>query len=269
MRGVAELLADLLGPRVDRTPSGPARRGRRCRSRSGRSRPARPGRRAGRSGRGGSCGPTRWRTSRTKFCAAPGRWKPTTSAPSRPSRSCRRQGSCWNSSAGGNGMCRKKPIRRSGRSSRSIAGHQLHLVVVHPDRGALGGDLGGLLGEPPVDARRRRPTTRGGTPAWRPRRGRAATGWRWRSPRRTPRPPRALSGTGTSESPSSTNGSSSLVGAARPADPGAVVLAHHRLDGGDQAAGRAAPGRPSRRSLTTRSTGSRLATMTRSAWSWR
>ena len=32
---------------------------------------------------------------------------------------CSRHGSCMNSSAGGNGMCRKKPIRRSGRRSRS------------------------------------------------------------------------------------------------------------------------------------------------------
>ena len=66
--------------------------------------------------------PTRWRTSRTKFCALLGRWKPTRSAPRRPSRSWRRQGSCWNSSAGGKGMCRKNPMRRSGRIARSIAG---------------------------------------------------------------------------------------------------------------------------------------------------
>ena len=73
---------------------------------------------------------------------AAGRWKPTRSAPSSPSRIWRRHGSCLNSSVGGNGMCRKKPIRRSGRSSRSICGHELQLVVVHPHRRVLGGDLG-------------------------------------------------------------------------------------------------------------------------------
>ena len=42
-------------------------------------------------------------------------------------------------------------MRRSGRRSRSIAGHQLELVVLHPDGGALGGDLGDGVGEPLVD----------------------------------------------------------------------------------------------------------------------
>ena len=57
-----------------------------------------------------------------KFSAATWRWKPMTSAPRRPSSTCSRHGSRLNSSAGGNGMWRKKPIRTSGRSSRSMAG---------------------------------------------------------------------------------------------------------------------------------------------------
>ena len=120
--------------------------------------------------------------------------------------------------------------------------HQLQLVVVHPDRGVLGGDLGGLLGEPPVDPRRRRPTTRGGTPAWRRRRGRAARGWRWRSPRRTPRPPRPVSGTGTSVQPVVVE-RLHVARRCRPDQPiqAPSFCAHHRLERGDQPAGRAAP----------------------------
>ena len=47
-------------------------------------------------------------------------------------------------------------------------------------------------------------------------------------------------------------------------DPGAVVLLHHRLDRGDEPAGGAPPADARRRRSTTRSTGSRLATTTRS-----
>ena len=39
-----------------------------------------------------------------------------------PRRISARNGICMNSSIGGNGMWRKKPIRRSGRRARSIAG---------------------------------------------------------------------------------------------------------------------------------------------------
>ena len=97
---------------------------------------------------GRSC---RRRASWTKFDAAAGRWKPTRSAPSRPSTIADRQGSWVNSSYGGNGMCRKKPMVRSGRCWRSSAGHQLQLVVVHPDDRVLGGHGCGPLGEPLVD----------------------------------------------------------------------------------------------------------------------
>ena len=44
------------------------------------------------------------RTTRTKLAASPGRWKPTRSAPSSPSTTCTRHGSCAKSSSGGNGM---------------------------------------------------------------------------------------------------------------------------------------------------------------------
>ena len=50
--------------------------------------------------------PTRLRTSRTKLPAPPGSWKPIRSAPSRPSRIWRRQGSWEKSSTGGKGMWR-------------------------------------------------------------------------------------------------------------------------------------------------------------------
>ena len=66
--------------------------------------------------------PTRRRARIRKFCAPPGRWNPTRSAPSRPSMISVRHGICMNSSIGGNGMCRKKPMVRSGRSMRSIFG---------------------------------------------------------------------------------------------------------------------------------------------------
>ncbi|CPU64968.1 Uncharacterised protein [Mycobacteroides abscessus] len=62
------------------------------------------------------------RTARMKFAASPARWKPTRSAPSRPSITWRRHGSCWNSSSGGNGMWLKNPIRTSGRWARIICG---------------------------------------------------------------------------------------------------------------------------------------------------
>lgn len=94
--------------------------------------------------------PISWRHSHRKFCAPPGRWKPTRSAPVRPRMIAARHGICMNSSTGGNGMCRKKPMRRSGLSSRSIAGDQLQLVVLDPDRRARRGDLGAGLREPLV-----------------------------------------------------------------------------------------------------------------------
>jgi hypothetical protein len=62
------------------------------------------------------------RASCTKFDAAAGRWKPTRSAPRSPSTMADRHGSWVNSSYGGKGMCRKKPIVRSGRLWRSRAG---------------------------------------------------------------------------------------------------------------------------------------------------
>ena len=66
--------------------------------------------------------PTSRRDKIRKFCAPPGRWKPTRSAPRSPSMISVRHGICMNSSTGGNGMCRKKPVVRSGRSIRSILG---------------------------------------------------------------------------------------------------------------------------------------------------
>jgi hypothetical protein len=62
------------------------------------------------------------RQARRKLLASAWRWKPSRSAPSRPSMIRRRQGSWANSSYGGNGMWLKNPIRRSGRSRRSCCG---------------------------------------------------------------------------------------------------------------------------------------------------
>ena len=65
-----------------------------------------------------------------------------------------RQGSCANSSAGGNGMCRKKPIAlRPVAARRSSAGTQLQLVVVHPEQRARWCDLEGALREALVHVR--------------------------------------------------------------------------------------------------------------------
>ena len=118
--------------------------------------------------------------------------------------------------------------------------HQLHLVVVHPDRGVLGGDLGGLLGEPPVD-----PDV--GVPP-------LAVELRLGDHVVVERPEggvgealvelldlRAAQRHRHQRQAVVDEGLHVVVAAARPADPGAVVLAHHRLDGGDQAAGGAAP----------------------------
>ena len=80
-----------------------------------------------------------------------GVWNPTRSAPSSPRMISSRWGSCMNSSIGGNGMCRKNPIRRSGRRSRSMRRHQLELVVLHPDRRPGRRPPGGRLGEAAVD----------------------------------------------------------------------------------------------------------------------
>ena len=95
--------------------------------------------------------PTSRRARIRKFCAPPGRWKPTRSAPSRPSMISVRHGICMNSSTGGNGMCRKKPMVRSGRSIAQHLRHQLQLVVLHPHRRALGGRARRGLGEAAVD----------------------------------------------------------------------------------------------------------------------
>ena len=119
--------------------------------------------------------------------------------------------------------------------------HQLELVVLHPDGGALGGDLGGRLGEALVD-------------------------------RDVGVPPLAvelrLGDEVVVERPQGAVGEALVelldllgaqvdrhevqavllerldhvvVGRARPADPGAVVGPHHRLERRDQAAGGAAP----------------------------
>ena len=94
--------------------------------------------------------PSSRRHARRKLCASATRWKPRKSAPSRPSSRRLRQGSCAKSSTGGKGMWLNQPIRTSGPQLAHHRRHELQLVVVHPDGGALGGDLADGLGEAPV-----------------------------------------------------------------------------------------------------------------------
>ena len=103
-----------------------------CRPISGRRRPG-PGDR--RSPRPRLC-PTRpppgeptARSSMRRPCT----WNPTRSAPSSPSSIGLRHGSWRNSSWGGNGMCKKNPMRRSGRTAPEHLRNQLQMVVMHPD----------------------------------------------------------------------------------------------------------------------------------------
>ena len=141
---------------------------------------------------------------------------------------------------------------------------QLHLVVVHPHGGVLGGHLGGLVGEPLVD-----PDV--GVPP-------LAVELRLGDDVVVERPQRgvgeplvelldlvsALSGTGTSDRPSSTNGSRSL--SLLPDQP--IQAPSFSRITGSMAVTRP-PGERRQSTdpsgLTTRSTGSRFATMTRSA----
>ena len=147
---VAELLADLLGAHRGPRASWPARRSAATSMEIGNARAttSRPSYSMTGPRVGSSCSR---RASCTKLVAASGRWKPTRSAPSRPSTIADRQGSWVNSSNGGNGMCRKKPIVRSGRLCAEQRRDELQLVVVHPDDGALGRDSRRALGEALVD----------------------------------------------------------------------------------------------------------------------
>ena len=196
----------------------------------------------------------------------PARWKPMTSAPSRPSRTCsapRQLGEQLRTR--GNGMWLKNPIAQVGALLAQHPRHELQLVVLHPHRRALGGHLGGGLGEPPVDADVGSHQSR-----WN-------DGWRddvvverpegvvARSPRSTPRPPprTARPGAGTS-----TRGSNGRV--ALPASPSQPTHAPPRSRMTESMAVTRPPGdrpsSPNRRAAVIRSTGSRFAAMTRS---WR
>ena len=104
-------------------------------------------------------------------------------------------------------------------------GDELQLVVVHPDGRAGRRELGRRLGEPRVDLSDRTPTSRDGTAIRRQRRGRAATGSRWRSPRSSRRLPRSVSVTGCRLRPSLVVGSRMMSG-----DPGQPIQAPWRRD---------------------------------------
>ena len=132
-------------------PSGPAPRGRRRRSRSGRRRPARRGRRAGRPGRGGSCGPTRWRTSRTKFCGGAGALEADQVGAEQALEELAAPRQLLEQLGRRERDVQEEADPQVGAQLAQHRRHQLELVVVHPDGGVLGGDLGGLLGEAPVD----------------------------------------------------------------------------------------------------------------------
>ena len=104
----------------------------------------------GRPGRGGSCGRRAGGPGARSSAAPPGSWKPTRSAPSSPSRSCRRQGSCWKARPGERDVQEEADPQVGPQLAQHLR-DQLELVVVHPDRGVLGRPLGGVLGEAPVD----------------------------------------------------------------------------------------------------------------------
>ena len=182
------------------------------------------------------------RASWTKLVAALGRWKPTRSAPSRPSTIADRQGSWVNSSNGGNGMCRKKPMVRSGRLLPEQRGDELQLVVVHPDDGALGRDRRRALGEALVDLDVGVPPgpvvlrLLDDVVVQRPQRGVGhalvvAVDLVLGELDRDQRDPAGLERLG------------GLAGRARPAHPGATLAGDERLERGDQAAGAALPRR--------------------------
>ena len=80
---------------------------------------------------------------------ASARWKPTRSAPRSPSSTCARQG------AGRRAPRREGDVEEEAdpHAGTLLAQHrrdQHELVVVHPDRGALGGERGSAVGEAPV-----------------------------------------------------------------------------------------------------------------------
>ena len=90
------------------------------------------------------------RQARRKLVASPAAGTPAGPRRAAPGRSAAARAAGRRSRSGGNGMWLKKPMRRSGRSSRSIRGHELQLVVVHPHGRAAGGLGRDDLGEPPV-----------------------------------------------------------------------------------------------------------------------
>ena len=118
--------------------------------------------------------------------------------------------------------------------------HQLELVVVHPDRRALGGPVGGVLGEPPVDRDVGVPPLAvelglgDDVVVQRPQRGVGEA------------LVEALDLVGRQGDRVELHAVvlerlQAALGAARPADPDAVVGAHHGLDRRDQPTGRGAP----------------------------
>ena len=242
MRGSPSASRISLGAGRDHLGRWPAPRSRRRRSRSGTPRRGPSGRRAGRPGRGGSCGRPAGGPAGRSSAAPPGSWKPTRSAPSSPSSSWRRHGQL---------------LEELGRRERDVqveADPQVGTELAqHLRAPAAAGSRAptpvassfassaALLGEPLVDRDV-------GVPPL-PVELRLGDQVVVERPQRAvgealvvaPRSPRPSSTSGHSSRPSSSNGSRSVLGAAGPADPGAVVGAHHRLDRGDQPARRAAP----------------------------
>ena len=140
-----------VGSLRDRLRSGPAPRSPRSRSRSGTPAPVRRARRAGRPSRGGSCGrPAGARAGRSS-AAAPESWKPTRSAPSRPSRIWRRHGQLGEQLGRRERDVQVEPDAQVGSQLAQHRRDQLELVVLHPDDGVLGGVLRGRVGEALVD----------------------------------------------------------------------------------------------------------------------
>ena len=206
--------------------------------------------------------PSRWWARRRKFCAPSGVWKPTRSAPSRPRMTSSRCGSCMNSSIGGNGMCRKKPMRRSGPALAQHRRDELQLVVLHPHGRARRRRPRGRLGETPVDLAVGLPPVPVEHRRSPPRRGRAARSSRWTGPRSS----RSSSLVGQRHRVQADAVDLERLRAPRPAAPAQPtqvprLLGQDRLQRGHQPARAAAP-LPAPGRSSTSSTGSRLATTT-------
>ena len=174
----------------DRETPGPARDDHRSRGR--RPRPPAPANR---------------RQSSQKFCAPSFVWKPTTSAPSRPSRSGARHGSCAKSSWGGNGNVKEEADPDVRPTLADHGRRELQVIVVDPDEALSGNGLrAASSAKRRLTSDVRLPPAAIDTPAVGSHRDRAARAFGWRNRRSTASMSLRESRTGTLRMPSCVNG---------------------------------------------------------------